>query len=67
VIDEDAKRIESWVPDTNKPAVAGNRPARAERASRSQLTGWDIDILTEQEESERRQADSRFHAVFMNR
>ncbi len=23
----------------------------------SQLTGWDIDILTEQEESERRQAD----------
>ena len=57
VIDEDRERIEVVVPDTNNQLslVIGRRGQNVRLAS--QLTGWDIDILTEQEESERRQAD----------
>src|SRR6201984_388738 len=57
VIDEDRERIEGVVPDTNNQlSLAIGRRGQNVRLA-SQLTGWDIDILTEQEESERRQAD----------
>ena len=45
------------VPDTNNQlSLAIGRRGQNVRLA-SQLTGWDIDILTEQEESERRQAE----------
>jgi len=57
VIDEDRERIEVVVPDTNNQlSLAIGRRGQNVRLA-SQLTGWDIDILTEQEESERRQAE----------
>src|SRR6266436_6741164 len=57
VIDEDRERIEVVVPDTNNQlSLAIGRRGQNVRLA-SQLTGWDIDILTEQEESERRQAN----------
>ena len=57
VIDEDRERIEVVVPDTNNQlSLAIGRRGQNVRLA-SQLTGWDIDILTEQEESERRQPD----------
>jgi N utilization substance protein A len=55
VLDEDAKRIEVVVPDTQLSLAIGRRGQNVRLAS--QLTGWDIDILTEAEESERRQAE----------
>src|SRR5580700_976857 len=57
VVNEDRERIEVVVPDTNNQlSLAIGRRGQNVRLA-SQLTGWDIDILTEQEESERRQAD----------
>src|ERR687898_732699 len=57
VIDEDRERIEVVVPDTNNQlSLAIGRRGQNVRLA-SQLTGWDIDILTETEESERRQAE----------
>src|SRR5436309_4794932 len=57
VLDEDSSRIEVVVPDDQLSlAIAIGRRGQNVRLA-SQLTGWDIDILTEQEESERRQAD----------
>src|SRR5882672_42300 len=57
VIDEDRERIAVVVPDQQLSlAIAIGRRGQNVRLA-SQLTGWDIDILTEQEESERRQAD----------
>src|SRR4029078_5816882 len=55
VIDEDRERIEGVVPDQQLSLAIGRRGQNVRLAS--QLTGWDIDILTEQEESERRQAE----------
>jgi len=55
VIDEDAERIEVVVPDEQLSLAIGRRGQNVRLAS--QLTGWDIDILTEQEESERRQRE----------
>lgn len=55
VLDEERERIEVVVPDTQLSLAIGRRGQNVRLAS--QLTGWDIDILTEQEESERRQAD----------
>src|SRR6187551_3545163 len=55
VLDEDAERIDVVVPDDQLSLAIGRRGQNVRLAS--QLTGWDIDILTEQEESERRQAD----------
>src|SRR5216683_2331221 len=57
VIDEERERIEVVVPDTNNQlSLAIGRRGQNVRLA-SQLTGWDIDILTEQEESERRQKE----------
>jgi N utilization substance protein A len=55
VLDEDKERISVVVPDQQLSLAIGRRGQNVRLAS--QLTGWDIDILTEQEESERRQAD----------
>jgi N utilization substance protein A len=55
VLDEDRERISVVVPDPQLSLAIGRRGQNVRLAS--QLTGWDIDILTEQEESERRQAE----------
>ena len=56
VLDEDSNRIEVVVPESQLSLAIGRRGQNVRLAS--QLTGWDIDILTEQEESERRQKES---------
>ncbi len=55
VLDEDANRVEVVVPDDQLSLAIGRRGQNVRLAS--QLTGFDIDILTEAEESERRQAE----------
>ena len=55
VLDEERERIEVVVPDQQLSLAIGRRGQNVRLAS--QLTGWDIDILAEQEESERRQAE----------
>ena len=55
VLDEEAERIDIVVPDDQLSLAIGRRGQNVRLAS--QLTGWDIDIMTEQEESERRQAE----------
>ena len=55
VLDEEADRIEVVVPDDQLSLAIGRRGQNVRLAS--QLTGWDIDILTEAEESERRQKE----------
>jgi N utilization substance protein A len=57
VMDEDQKRIEVVVPDDQLSLAIGRRGQNVRLAS--QLTGWDIDILTEAEESERRTEEFR--------
>jgi N utilization substance protein A len=55
VLDEDAERIEVVVPDDQLSLAIGRRGQNVRLAS--QLTGWDIDIMTEEEESSRRQKE----------
>ncbi len=55
VLDEDAERIEVVVPDEQLSLAIGRRGQNVRLAS--QLTGLDIDIMTEEEESQRRQAE----------
>src|SRR4249919_1711763 len=55
VLDEDKERIEVVVPDDQLSLAIGRRGQNVRLAS--MLTGWQIDILTEQEESERRQKE----------
>src|ERR1044071_4400211 len=57
VLDEEADRIEVVVPDDQLSLAIGRRGQNVRLAS--QLTGWDIDILTEAEESERRTEEFR--------
>src|SRR5256714_100065 len=54
VLDEDRERIEVVVPDQQLSLAIGRRGQNVRLAS--QLTGWDIDIVNEQEEAENRQA-----------
>ena len=64
VLDEAASRIEVVVPDDQLSLAIGRRGQNVRLAS--VLSGWDIDILTEQEESERRQEEFRTRSnVFM--
>lgn len=64
VLDEDAERIEVVVPDEQLSLAIGRRGQNVRLAS--QLTGWDIDILTEDEESQRRQKEfNERTALFM--
>ncbi len=65
VLDEQGEKIEVVVPDEQLSLAIGRRGQNVRLAS--QLIGWDIDILTEQEESERRQKEfSERSALFMN-
>jgi transcription termination/antitermination protein NusA len=57
VLDEEAGRVEVVVPDEQLSLAIGRRGQNVRLAS--QLTRWDIDILTEAEESERRQDEFR--------
>src|SRR5258706_5004062 len=57
VLDEDAHRIAVAVPDDQLSLAIGRRGQNVRLAS--MLTGWDIDILTEAEESERRSEEFR--------
>jgi transcription termination/antitermination protein NusA len=57
VLDEDMHRMEVVVPDDQLSLAIGRRGQNVRLASI--LTGWDIDILTEAEESERRQEEFR--------
>jgi len=57
VMDEEAGRVEVVVPDDQLSLAIGRRGQNVRLAS--QLTRWDIDILTEAEESERRQEEYR--------
>ena len=64
VVDEDAKRIDVAVPEDQLSLAIGRRGQNVRLAS--MLLGWDIDILTEAEESERRQKEiSTRSAIFM--
>lgn len=55
VLDEDENRVEVVVPDDQLSLAIGRRGQNVRLAS--QLTGWSIDILTEEEESQRRQKE----------
>jgi N utilization substance protein A len=55
VLDEEAERIEVVVPEEQLSLAIGRRGQNVRLAS--QLTGLDIDILTEEQESARRQAE----------
>ena len=57
VLDEEAGKVEVVVPDTQLSLAIGRRGQNVRLAS--QLTRWDSDILTEAEESERRQEEFR--------
>ncbi|MCV6603639.1 MAG: transcription termination factor NusA [Cohaesibacter sp.] len=65
VLDEESERIEVVVPNDQLSLAIGRRGQNVRLAS--QLTGWDIDIMTEEEESERRQKEFNERAqLFMN-
>jgi len=55
VLDEDTHKIEVVVPDDQLSLAIGRRGQNVRLAT--MLTGWDIDILTEEEESQRRQEE----------
>ena len=57
VLDEEEKKVEIVVPDEQLSLAIGRRGQNVRLAC--QLTGWDIDILTEGSESERRQAEMK--------
>ncbi len=57
VLDPDANRIEVIVPDQQQHIAIGRRGQNVRLAS--QLTGWDIDIVSETEDSERRNREFR--------
>ncbi|MFQ5953543.1 MAG: transcription termination factor NusA [Kiloniellales bacterium] len=57
VLDEETRRIEVVVPDDQLSLAIGRRGQNVRLAS--MLTGWDIDMITEAEESERRQQEFR--------
>ena len=64
VLDEDVQRIDVVVPDEQLSLAIGRRGQNVRLAS--QLTGWDIDIMTEAQESERRQTEfAERTALFM--
>lgn len=55
VLDEEENRIEVVVPDEQLSLAIGRRGQNVRLAS--QLSGWAIDIMTEEQESERRQRE----------
>ena len=64
VLDDEQRRIEVVVPDGQLSLAIGRRGQNVRLAS--MLSGWDIDIMTEAEESERSQEEFRTRsAIFM--
>ncbi len=64
VLDDEQNRIEVVVPDDQLSLAIGRRGQNVRLAS--MLTGWEIDIMTEAEESERRQQETANRsALFM--
>jgi N utilization substance protein A len=57
LMDEETTKTEVVVPDDQLSLAIGRRGQNVKLAS--QLTGWEIDIMTEAEESERRQKETR--------
>ena len=57
LMDEESNKAEVVVPDDQLSLAIGRRGQNVKLAS--QLTGWEIDIMTEAEESERRQKETR--------
>lgn len=65
VMDEDTGKIEVVVPDDQLSLAIGRRGQNVRLAS--QLTGWSIDILTEETESNRRSAEfNRLSNLFVD-
>ena len=65
VLDEEKNKIEVVVPDEQLSLAIGRRGQNVRLGS--QLSGWDIDILTETVESERRQQEFVLHSqMFVN-
>ena len=65
VLDEEAERIEVVVPEEQLSLAIGRRGQNVRLAS--QLTGLDIDIMTEADESARRQKEFELHTqLFMD-
>jgi N utilization substance protein A len=65
VIDEDNKRIEVVVPTEQLSIAIGRRGQNVRLAS--QLTGWNIDVMTEEEESKRRVEEFNYASkLFIN-
>jgi len=65
VLDEELERIEVVVPDEQLSLAIGRRGQNVRLAS--QLTGYEIDIMTEEEESAKRQEEFRMRSeTFMN-
>src|SRR5579871_5239781 len=60
VLDEEQHRIEVVVPDDQLSLAIGRRGQNVRLAS--MLTGWDIDIMTEAEESDRRNEEFRIRS-----
>ncbi|MBM3491240.1 MAG: transcription termination/antitermination protein NusA [Alphaproteobacteria bacterium] len=66
VLDEESHKFEVVVPDDQLSLAIGRRGQNVRLAS--QLTGWAIDIVTESEQSERRQAEmQRLTDEFMSK
>ena len=64
MLDDEQNRIEVVVPDDQLSLAIGRRGQNVRLAS--MLTGWEIDIMTEAEESERRQQETANRsALFM--
>src|SRR3954470_9435970 len=57
VLDEDSERIEVIVPNQQQHIAIGRRGQNVRLAS--QLTGWDIDIVSDTDDRERRQREFR--------
>jgi N utilization substance protein A len=65
VLDQDENRIDVVVPDEQLSLAIGRRGQNVRLAS--QLSGWSIDIMTEEQESERRQKEfAERSELFMN-
>ncbi|HBH26557.1 MAG TPA: transcription termination/antitermination protein NusA [Rhodospirillaceae bacterium] len=64
VLDEQTRRMDVVVPEDQLSLAIGRRGQNVRLAS--MLSGWDIDLMTEAEESERRQAEmAQRSALFM--
>jgi N utilization substance protein A len=64
VLDEDSHRLDVVVPEEQLSLAIGRRGQNVRLAT--QLSGWNIDIMTEAEESERRQTEFKTRsALFM--